>query len=188
MKKRVLICEPSAVIFEGLAKILREGAGLEVFSQEKKIENLQARISELRPDFLILNPTLFLEKKRLQSLISSNEKTAFVALVYQYVDRNLRGLFSQKIEVCDDVATILEIFNSSAETSAARAADDYELTDREREILVLVAKGFMSKEIADKLNISIHTVVSHRKNLTRKTGIKSVAGLAVYAMLNNLME
>ena len=46
----------------------------------------------------------------------------------------------------------------------------------------------MSKEIAEQLNISIHTVISHRKNITKKTGIKSVAGLAVYAMLNNLMS
>ena len=52
---------------------------------------------------------------------------------------------------------------------------------------MLVAKGLSSKEIADKLSISVHTVNSHRKNITHKTGIKSVAGLAVYAMIHNLM-
>ena len=66
--------------------------------------------------------------------------------------------------------------------------DSYELSTRETDVLVLVAKGMSSKEIADALNISIHTVNSHRKNITHKTGIKSVAGLAVYAMLHNLME
>ena len=66
-------------------------------------------------------------------------------------------------------------------------SDNYELSDRETDVLVLVAKGLSSKEIADKLNISIHTVNSHRKNITHKTGIKSVAGLAVYAMIHNLM-
>jgi DNA-binding CsgD family transcriptional regulator len=53
---------------------------------------------------------------------------------------------------------------------------------------VLVAKGLANKEIADKLNISIHTVMSHRKNIAHKTGIKSVAGLTVYALLNNLLD
>jgi ATP/maltotriose-dependent transcriptional regulator MalT len=48
--------------------------------------------------------------------------------------------------------------------------------------------GVMLKEIADELNISIHTVMSHRKNITHKTGIKSVAGLTVYALLNNLLD
>ena len=63
-----------------------------------------------------------------------------------------------------------------------------DLSDREKEILVSVAKGLINKEIADKYNISIHTVISHRKNITRKTGIKTVAGLTVYALLNNLIE
>jgi regulator of cell morphogenesis and NO signaling len=63
-----------------------------------------------------------------------------------------------------------------------------ELSDREKEILVSVAKGMLNKEIADQYNISIHTVISHRKNITRKTGIKTVAGLTVYALLNNLIE
>ena len=63
-----------------------------------------------------------------------------------------------------------------------------ELSDREKEILVSVACGLLNKEIADKHNISIHTVISHRKNITRKTGIKTVAGLTVYAILNGLID
>ena len=63
-----------------------------------------------------------------------------------------------------------------------------ELSDREKEILVSVAKGMLNKEIADEYNLSIHTVISHRKNITRKTGIKSVAGLTVYALLNGLID
>ena len=53
---------------------------------------------------------------------------------------------------------------------------------------MLVARGLSSKEIADRLHISVHTVSTHRKNITHKTGIRSVAGLAVYAMIHNLME
>ena len=62
------------------------------------------------------------------------------------------------------------------------------LSEREKEILVGVAKGLLNKEIADIYNISIYTVISHRKNITRKTGIKSVAGLTVYALLNGLID
>ena len=66
--------------------------------------------------------------------------------------------------------------------------DESELSDREKEILVCVAKGMLNKEIADAESISIHTVITHRKNITRKTGIKTVAGLTVYALLNNLID
>ena len=61
--------------------------------------------------------------------------------------------------------------------------EDYSLSDREQEVLDLVAQGLSSKEIASRLNIAVNTVNTHRKSIARKTGIKSVAGLAVYAML-----
>ena len=65
---------------------------------------------------------------------------------------------------------------------------DSTLSDREKEVLVCVANGMINKEIAEHLCISVHTVVSHRKNITAKTGIKTIAGLTVYALLNNLLE
>lgn len=58
--------------------------------------------------------------------------------------------------------------------------EDYALSDREQEVLALVAQGLSSKEISEKLNIAVNTVNTHRKSITRKTGIKSVAGLAVF--------
>ena len=76
----------------------------------------------------------------------------------------------------------------SRRTEAQEADDRGELSDREKEILVSVAQGLLNKEIADRHNISINTVITHRKNITRKTGIKTVAGLTVYAILNNLVD
>ena len=62
------------------------------------------------------------------------------------------------------------------------------LTERETEVLKLVARGQLNKQIADKLSISMHTVISHRKNITRKLGIKTVSGLTMYAVLNGLIS
>ena len=73
-------------------------------------------------------------------------------------------------------------------TREEAAEERAELSDREKEILVSVAQGLLNKEIADKHNISINTVITHRKNITRKTGIKTVPGLTVYAILNNLID
>ena len=74
------------------------------------------------------------------------------------------------------------------ESKFGSRAETEELSSREKEILVAVAKGMLNKEIADLYNISIYTVITHRKNITRKTGIKTVAGLTVYALLNNLLD
>jgi DNA-binding NarL/FixJ family response regulator len=66
--------------------------------------------------------------------------------------------------------------------------DAHTLSAREIEVLVLVTKGLINKEIAEKLNISLTTVISHRKNITEKLGIKSVAGLTIYAVMNGYIE
>jgi len=62
------------------------------------------------------------------------------------------------------------------------------LSVREIEVLKLITRGLINKEIADKLNISLTTVISHRKNITEKLGIKSVPGLTIYAVMSGYME
>ena len=68
------------------------------------------------------------------------------------------------------------------------ADSEHDLSPREIEVLVLITKGLINKEIADKLNISLTTVISHRKNITEKLGIKSVAGLTIYAVMHGYVE
>lgn len=72
-------------------------------------------------------------------------------------------------------------------TSASSEAKN-ELSEREREVLAKVAQGAINKEIADNLNISLNTVITHRKNITAKLGIKTISGLTVYAILNGIIS
>lgn len=62
------------------------------------------------------------------------------------------------------------------------------LSNREIEVLIHIVKGHANKEIAEKLNISITTVISHRKNIMEKLNIKSVSGLTIYAVINGYIE
>lgn len=63
-----------------------------------------------------------------------------------------------------------------------------ELTSREIDVLKEIASGKIIKEIADTLNISVNTVLTHRKNISSKLGIRSVSGLSLYAMMNGLLK
>ena len=65
---------------------------------------------------------------------------------------------------------------------------EHEWSILEIEVLILITKELINKEIADKLHISLTTVISHRKNITEKLGIKSVSGLTVYAVMNGYIE
>lgn len=62
------------------------------------------------------------------------------------------------------------------------------LTDREIEVLSLVAKGKINKEIADLLCIGLTTVITHRKNIQEKLGIKSVSALTIYAVMHGFVD
>lgn len=71
---------------------------------------------------------------------------------------------------------------------AVPLSDEHELSAREVEVLRLVVRGLINKEIADRLHISLTTVISHRKNITEKLGIKSVPGLTIYAVMHGYVE
>ncbi|MDR0395011.1 MAG: response regulator transcription factor [Tannerella sp.] len=192
-RKKVLIAEPSWIITEGLVKILGESPFLEILPPLHDVENLDGRLVAGKPDILLLNPTLLPYAKRpvLSSMMQEYPRMAVVALVYQYVEHTVLRLYNGIVDIReerDHIGEILLECSSSLVISDISEDNSYELTKRETDVLVLIAKGLMNKEIAEKLNISIHTVISHRKNITRKTNIKSVAGLAMYALMNNLIE
>jgi DNA-binding NarL/FixJ family response regulator len=63
-----------------------------------------------------------------------------------------------------------------------------ELSAREKEIIVEVVKGLTNKQIAEKLYLSAHTVITHRRNIANKLQIHSPAGLTIYAILNKLVR
>ena len=71
---------------------------------------------------------------------------------------------------------------------AANTPDNHDLSAREIEVLALITKGLINKEIADKLNISLTTVITHRKNIVEKLGIKSVSGLTIYAVMHGYVD
>lgn len=194
----VLIVEPSEIIVEGLRTMLEQAGGYNLLAPMHDASSLEERLPVLRPDMLIVNPTLldFSSKQQLAALSAARPKMSIVALVYQYIESGVMDNFKYVIDIRQTRSSVLSLLKTAVEStnttmrkenSSVDISDDYELSNREMDVLVLVAKGLSTKEIADKLNISVHTVNSHRKNITHKTGIKSVAGLAVYAMIHNLM-
>ncbi len=62
------------------------------------------------------------------------------------------------------------------------------LSQREIEVLSLIVKGYINKEIADKLNLSLPTIVSHRKNIMSKLGVRSVSALTIYAVMHGYVD
>ena len=100
--------------------------------------------------------------------------------------------FADHCAIEDDILrpVLTESQDSSAKKGKNAAEKDAteELSERERDVLIQVVRGLSNKEIADVLCISMHTVVSHRKHITRKLNIHSTAGLTIYAIVNKMVD
>ena len=190
MRNRVIICEASEMIAIGLAEIIDSMAQFDVVARLDSPEHLSEKITASDANLLIVDPMLlgFHNKDFLSQLGKEHPQVTMIALVTSYLDHSMLTPYSGIIEINDTRSKIISKMDEFVQGETMKNTDDVELSKRETDVLVAVAKGMMNKEIADQMNISIHTVISHRKNITRKTGIKSISGLTVYALLNNLIS
>jgi DNA-binding NarL/FixJ family response regulator len=192
MTHRVLICEPSEIISVGLSEIIQGLARFEVVARLDSPEHLNEKILGSDVNMLIINPSLigYSDRNLISQLMKDYPTLSIIALVTSYYDASLLKNYHGVIGINDSKLSIINKINDLEQHFGKQEKnnEDVELSKREIDVLVAVAKGMMNKEIADLMNISIHTVITHRKNITRKTGIKSVAGLTIYALLNNLID
>ena len=189
---KILIAETSPIISSGLSLFFNDMNQITVASIVDNIDDLQDKIIMHSPDVLIINPMMLgcMLNTFVKQMTQNHPNINRVALVTSYVDKNILKNFKEVIELSDNkqkvINKMLNLQNNNDETSAQNESVD--LSNREVDVLVCVAKGMTNKDISDMLNISVHTVITHRKNIVKKTGIKSVSGLTVYALLNNLVE
>ncbi len=149
----------------------REREPYTIGEYEKNHSNVEEKLDDLKKLVTMYQPS------------QSSSRDCFRVLFYLY---SLESDLERHTFIEDGI--LVPVVSRMEDESDAPRGEGGELSAREKEILVAVAKGMLNKEIADLYNISIYTVISHRKNITRKTGIKTVAGLTVYALLNNLID
>lgn len=184
---KVLLVEPSEIVAAGLRKML---AGSEFRVLDSDAASAVEHLHVAEPDVVVVNPSIFgsLRHTSIRAAYPQLQGVPIVAMTYFVYDDEMLKEFDGVVNIFDSQSRILrKLRQSLVSRDSSGPADNYELSEREREILVSIARGKTNKEIADMHNISIHTVISHRKNISRKTGIKTIAGLTVYALLNNMI-
>lgn len=186
---RVVIVDTSHIVVAGLKSVLAANTEFEVIGSVRNLRELEERSVVLAPDLVLLSSQFVAEGGNLRSIYPSLQSVALVVLSVTVRDDEYMRQFDGVVNLYDNELQILQRLRKAVEKSEINPYNDsHDLSDREIDVLLLVAKGLANKEIADELNISIHTVITHRKNITHKTGIKSVAGLTVYALLNNILD
>lgn len=186
-KHNIIIIEPSAIIRRGFGQIL---GSVKDFGEVEFYSDLESEIVDASDNHIVLiNPIVFNSKiDSVLRLRQSFSNSRIVALVYSHVSHKVLMEFDAVIDIGESEDRIFEILSDTLKlpVKASYASSD-ELSEREKEILVELSAGYTNKEIGDRLNISAHTVMTHRKNIIRKTGINTVAGLTLYAHFNKLL-
>ncbi len=170
--------------------ILRSYFNVEIILLEKK-EELKAFCELKGQDIVIIYENILPKKTTNFQQFQKNNRVKWITFLNDHEEPAeplplCKFFITSKTQSSQIQKLVARCWDKSQKSTQYSTSE--ELTAREKDVLQLVALGHSNKVIADKLFISIHTVISHRKNITDKTGIKSISGLTVYAILNNLID
>lgn len=179
---KVAIVDNSYIIRKGISQLLQEfGSNLDIVEFDSHL-SMERELRSKAISIIIINTQL---------LTSYHSKDSLLIFAKQIISLSTNELTKGDLNINGSKAELLQIIDNSISKIRIRNEPDIEaeeLTIREKLVLQQVSLGLQNKEIADKLSISTHTVITHRKNITRKLGIKTVSGLTIYALLNKLIN
>lgn len=199
-RPEIAIIDPNTLTCLGLENLLQEIIPVAVIRTFGSFQELIDDTPDMYAHYFVatqiyFNHTAFFLKRKYQTIVLCNGDNI----------QQLKGVLT--LNICQDqqhlAKSILMLHNMGHGTAhggkmmpptqhpgsdhPAAMADDT-LSPREIEVLSMVARGMMNKEIADRLCISLTTVITHRKNITEKLGIKTVSGLTIYAVMHGYIE
>lgn len=188
---KIAIAENSVIIRSGVTAALKRLPDLKIQPLEISSLELLTQCTSMNDfDMLIVNPAFggYFDLLKFRKDIPDSD-IKVVALVSSHVDKNILNKYDDIISVYDDSDVLYDKINALQNLQTEPVDDEGDiLSSREKEIVVCVVKGMTNKEIADTLYLSIHTVITHRRNISRKLQIHSSAGLTIFAIVNNLVE
>ncbi|MCH5328397.1 MAG: response regulator transcription factor [Coprobacter sp.] len=187
---KIAIAEPSVILRSGVTSVIRRIPGFHIQPIEiAHIESLADCLRLHKPDVLIVNPALMgyadLRKFKTECNVPHIK---CVALLCSVVEGSLLNRYDGQFSIYDEAESVSGKISSLLSCPADSEVQTQMLSDREKEIVVGVVKGLTNKEIAERLFLSAHTVITHRRNIAKKLQIHSAAGLTIYAIVNKLVE
>ncbi|MCF8302720.1 MAG: LuxR C-terminal-related transcriptional regulator [Bacteroidales bacterium] len=187
MAQRIVIAESSYLMKRGISAVISDIVQAEIVFVNG-MDELNHYLETNLVDYVFVDEELLNNREEREFFFQLQEKTIYIALSEN--PKNFPGSnnFFALIDKKSPKENLIPLLEETLENKPyAKNNKDSILSERETEVLKQVALGYTNQQIAERLFISKHTVISHRKNITSKLGIKSVSGLTVYAVLNNLI-
>ena len=186
MAQTIVIAIPSYIIKRGISAIVKDIEESElVFIDE--INELNQFLETMKVTCVLIDQVLLKNKEERDLFFQLKNKATYIVIANDTHCIPGQKKFDHILTREGNKEEIISILSEVLKKSDEEVEFSQLISERETEVLKLVALGYTNQQIADKLFISKHTVISHRKNITSKLGIKTVSGLTVYAVLNNLI-
>ncbi|MDI3505161.1 MAG: hypothetical protein PWQ81_383 [Bacteroidota bacterium] len=185
---KIAIAESSDVIRAGIISILKRMNFQILFFEIKNLQQLRLSVAHHNFDILILNPILtgFSSPQQLKKEFCKTGGIKIIALQSVLCENSLMSQYDESVSIFDSNEQIISKLKKTISSESDISSEC--LSSREKEIVGLVVQGLSNKQIAQKLNLSIHTVITHRRNISTKLDIHSTSGLTIYAIVNKLIE
>jgi DNA-binding NarL/FixJ family response regulator len=182
----IIVAVESYLIRKGIVTILNRVPGITVIREFDSTEQMMKYMQNRQRDLLVICHSLFQQSTEMfTSWDGLPERTIILT---QDGGQEIKEGF-RTIDTGNSKEEIIHKIHDLLESQPNKPVEPrfYRLSPREKTIVRLVSLGNTNKQIAEKLFISTHTVMTHRKNISLKLGIKSVSGLTVYAIVNNII-
>lgn len=190
MKSRVAVITSSEIVRRGITSIIKSFFNIEVI-QLTSASGLKDLSIHNESGLLVFSHSFTRESfNEVYSFDKKNEIRIITITEDQWMDPDSslrKGILHLNADPFE-IRKVITDFLKTAPAHSGKNAEGNALTQREKDVLKLVASGLSNKVVAARLFISIHTVISHRKNLTEKLGIRSASGLTAYAIINKLID
>ena len=191
-KYQLAIVETSQLLFEGLFAAFHNADGECHITKVDLLDDFLKFVDEQNPfDLVVINPSLLPNRiKEIKKIRKNHPKLVIVGVATTLIDNDINSLYDELFSLYDSIEHIVSKSLKLVKDNSSKKEmpEDESLSEREIEVLVLLIKGLSNKEIAENLNISIHTVITHRKNIAIKTGIRSQSGLTIYAISKKIVS
>jgi len=187
MKSTALaVVSRSPLIVEGLKSIITDIPEVDIDFNELEIAEIDSWLSGQQRAVVIFDPTYSTQLFWENIIDNYCKKAKFIALAVLPLSETIQKKADASLSLFDSRKTIDTTLRKHIFTVPS---DDYpELTLRERDIVIGIAKGLSNKEIAEELHVSVNTVMTHRRNIASKLEIHSAAGLTIYAIVTKLVD
>ena len=189
VRVNIILVDSGDILYEGIAGILLKSHLYYKLSRLSDIEELELVSQSSKADIIIVNTIQLINRERFfRRLKKALPDVWWIDISPLNIEHAPDLLFDASLRFEESSASVISKISKMIDDIEGQDSQPQEqLTERERELLVWLVKGLSNKEIADKMSISIHTVISHRKSITHKTGIKSQSGLTIYALTQKIV-